>query len=110
MSAQTLLRPLGGETYIQFLDEAKNTVILTYNDLWMLIVCRTSLDGDWHRTRQAALLVQDSANKRKIADRLWSLEQSVGGLPEIPSDVQNLHIHRAYLWFKQRPVIQDKHW
>jgi hypothetical protein len=110
MSAQTLLRPLGGETYIQFLDHFQKTVVLTYNDLWTLIVCRTSLDGDWHRTRQAALLVYDATNKRAIADRLWTLEQHLGGLPEIPSDVQNLHIHRAYLWFKQRPVIQDKQW
>jgi hypothetical protein len=110
MSAQTRLRPLGGEIYIQFLDQTKNTIVLTYNDLWMLIVCRTSLDGDWHRTRQAALLVQDGPNKRAIADRLWSLEKQLGGLPEIPSDVQNLHIHRAYQWFKQRTVILDKQW
>jgi hypothetical protein len=110
MSAQTLLRPLGGETYIQFLDHSQKTIVLTYNDLWTLIVCRTSLDGDWHRTRQASLLVHDAANKRTIADRLWTLEQYLGGLPEIPSDVQNLHIHRAHLWFKQRPVIQDKQW
>lgn len=105
-----MLRPLGGETYLEFVDEAKNKVVLTYNDLWMLIVCRTSLDGDWHRMRQAASLVQDAPNKRTVADRLWLLEQRLGGLPDIPPDVQNLHIHRAYQWFKQRPVIVDKHW
>ena len=105
-----MLRPLGGETYLEFVDEAKNTVVLTYNDLWMLIVCRTSLDSDWHRMRQAASLVQDASNKQALADRLWSLEQRLGGLPDIPLDVQNLHIHRAYQWFKQRLVIVDKHW
>jgi len=110
MAAKTLLRPLGGETYLEIVDIAKNTIILTYNDLWMLIVCRTSLDGDWFRLRQAASMVQDASHKRAIADRLWRLEQELGGLPDIPLDVQNLHIHRAHHWFKQRPVLADKHW
>jgi hypothetical protein len=38
MTAQTLLRPLSGETYIQFADETQSVVSLTYNDLWILIV------------------------------------------------------------------------
>jgi hypothetical protein len=76
----------------------------------MLIVCRTSLDGDWFKLRQAASIVQDATHKKAIAVRLWQLEQELGGLPDIPPDVQNLHIHRAHLWFKQRPVLSDKHW
>jgi hypothetical protein len=109
-NAKTMLRPLGGETFLELEDSSNNKIILTYNDLWMLIVCRTSMDGDWFRARQAASMVQDAPNKQAIAEYLSKLDQQLGGLPDIPSDVQHLHVHRAHLWFNQRPVLTDKHW
>lgn len=110
MDTETLARPLGGELYMEIQDRRGNPIILTYNDLWMLIVCRTSLDGDWVRTRQACTMVMDAAGKQAVADRLWELEQLVGGLPEIPPVVQTLHMQRAHQWFKARPVVHEKRW
>jgi hypothetical protein len=110
MDTKTMLRPLGGEIYLEIADVGSKKIVLTYNDLWMLIVCRTSLDGDWIRTRQAASMVYDALQKQAVADRLWAIEQHLGGLPAIPSDVQNIHIYRAHQWFKQRPVLTDKKW
>jgi hypothetical protein len=110
MVTKTLSHPIGGEIYQEFTDRAGNVFMLTYNDLWMLIVCRTSLDGDWIRTRQATEVVEDGKAKREIVDRLWELEQTLGGLPEIPSNVQNLHLHRAHQWFKMREVQTSRRW
>lgn len=110
MTTKTLMGPLGGEVYIDLKDRWGNTISLTYNDLWMLIVCRASQDGDWIRTRQAASLVADANNKRALAERLWELEQTLGGLPEIPPTVLKLHMQRAHIWFKQRPVLHDRNW
>jgi hypothetical protein len=110
MASKTMLRPLGGETWREIEDRYKNTFTLTYNDLWMMIVCRTALDGDWLRTRQAASMVQDAPRKRALAERLWELEQRLDGLPEIPGEVLALETHRAHQWFKQRTVVADKRW
>jgi hypothetical protein len=110
MDTKTMLRPLGGETYLEIPDLVSSNVVLTYNDLWMLIVCRTSLDGDWVRLRQAASMVYDPLQKQAVVDRLWTLEQRLDGLPEIPTDVKNIHMFRAHQWFKQRPVRTDKNW
>lgn len=110
MSTKTLARPLGGEIYQELKDRYGTPIVLTYNDLWMLIVCRTSLDGDWVKTRQAAGMVMDAAGKCAIAERLWELEQLLGGLPEIPPAVEMLHMQRAHQWFKGRPVVSEKRW
>ena len=109
-SKTTMPRPFGGETYQEIRDSNGNTVILTYNDLWMLIVCRSTMDGDWIRMRESASMVADSTRKREIVERLWKLEQSLGGLPMIPADIQHIHHHRAHLWFNQRPVSAGKNW
>jgi hypothetical protein len=110
MSGQTLMAPLGGEIYQEVFDRQGNRIVLTYNDLWMLIVCRTSMDGDWIRARQAAGMVMDPSHKQNLAERLWELEQMLGGLPEIPPGVQTLHLQRAHHWFKGRPVLFDRQW
>ncbi|HEX2908225.1 MAG TPA: hypothetical protein VHO69_15245 [Phototrophicaceae bacterium] len=110
MTTKTIMGPLGGELYTELKDRRGNTITLTYNDLWMLIVCRTSQDGDWVRTRQAASMVADATNKRALAEHLWELDQTLGGLPEIPPTVLKLHVQRAHLWFNQRPVLQDRNW
>jgi len=110
MTTKTLARPLGGEVYEELKDRHGNVIVLTYNDLWMLLVCRTSLDGDWVRTRQAASMVMDAAAKCAIAERLWELEQLLGGLPTIPPGVQSFHLQRAHQWFKGRPVVYEKRW
>lgn len=110
MSTKTLATPLGGEIYQELKDRRGNVITLTYNDMWMLIVCRTSHDGDWIRTRQAASMVTDAANKRALAERLWELEQLLGGLPVIPPPVQTMHLHRAHQWFQSRPVQMEKRW
>lgn len=110
MSTKTMMGPLGGEIYTEVKDRRGNVIALTYNDLWMLIVCRISQDGDWVRTRQAASVVEDATNKRALVERLWELEQMLGGLPEIPPNVLKLHERRAHLWFTQRPVVNDRNW
>ncbi|MCB9454547.1 MAG: hypothetical protein H6671_01010 [Anaerolineaceae bacterium] len=110
MSSKTLAGPLGGETYQEIEDTDGNVVILTYNDLWMMLVCQTTLDGDWVRTRQAAMMVADAARKRMVIDRLWQLEQVKGGLPPIPAEIRTMHLERAHHWFKKRPVLSDKNW
>lgn len=107
MTTQTLIAPLGGEVYQELFDRQGNRITLTYNDLWMLIVCRTGLEGDWIRTRQLAMMTTDAVGKQEIAQRLWELDQILGGLPEIPRRVQKLHLHRAHQWFKSRPVIHQ---
>ncbi len=110
MNTTTLQKPLGGEVYLEFEDRFKNKYVLTFNDLYMMIVCRTAFNGDWLRTRQAAAVVQDAPKKRALTERLWELEQTLGGLPEIPGDVVTLHRQRSYHWFKQSPVLTDKRW
>lgn len=105
----TLPRPLGGETYREMVDAEGNRVTLTYNDLWTLIVCRSSLDGDWQRAREAAGMVPDPSRKRALVDKLSRLEQSLGRLL-LPEDVMRLNQHRAHLWFNQRPVTDAKNW
>lgn len=110
MSTRTMMGPLGGEIYTELKDRRGNTIALTYNDLWMMIVCRMSQDGDWVRTRQAASQVVDATNKRALVERLWELEQTLGGLPDIPATVLKLHEQRAHLWFNQRPVLYDRNW
>jgi hypothetical protein len=106
----TMPRPLGGETYQELVDAEGKTIILTYNDLWMLIVCRSTMDGDWIRMRESTSLVADSPRKRTIVERLWKLEQSLGGLPAVSAEIQRIHMHRAHLWFNQRPVSSAKNW
>jgi hypothetical protein len=49
-------------------------------------------------------------HKREIVERLWKLEQSLGGLPEIPAPIVRLHLQRAHVWFNQRPVSSGKSW
>ncbi|MCB9452119.1 MAG: hypothetical protein H6672_11820 [Anaerolineaceae bacterium] len=110
MSNETLAGPLGGETYLEFEDTRGHTITLSYNDLWMMIVCQTSLDGDWIRTRQAATLVADAARKRAVVDRLWELEQVLGGLPPVSHSLLTMHMERAHNWFNKRPVLTDKNW
>jgi hypothetical protein len=104
----TLRRPLGGELYQRLTDGQGNAVELTYNDLWMLIICRTTLDGDWNRAREAAGMVPDPAHKQALVERLWKLEQALDGLPPIPEDVLKLNLHRAHQWFNQRHVTDGK--
>lgn len=106
---QTILSPRGGEPYAEIKDGKGMTIMLTYNDLWMLLVCRTTLDGDWTRAREAASMVVDPTRKRAIVDRLWRLEQQVG-LPVIPAGVEKLQLHRAHVWFNDRPVSDAKSW
>jgi hypothetical protein len=106
----TMPRPLGGEIYQEFADAEGKTIILTYNDLWMLIVCRSTMDGDWIRMRESTSMVADSPRKRAIVERLWKLEQSSGSLPAVPPEIQQIHLHRAHLWFNQRPVSGAKNW
>jgi hypothetical protein len=107
---KTLVTPLGGETYHIIQDAHGVEVILTYNDLWMLIVCRTSLDSDWIRAREAAGLIMDAPRKQQIVDRLRELDKVLGGLPNIPDDVLALHLQRAHRWFKQKPVNYARKW
>ncbi len=109
-SKETLPRPLGGETFEDIKTKDGQIINLTYNDVWMLIVCRQTMDGDWIRLREAATMVADSPHKREIVERLSRLEQTLGGLPMIPPDVIQLHLHRAQVWFNQRPVSTGKHW
>lgn len=110
MNSKTIAGPLGGETYLEFQDTHGRPIVLTYNDLWMMLICQTTLDGDWIRTRQAASLVVDAARKRQLVDRLWELEQVIGGLPAIPTNVRIMHQERAHHWFNKRPVLTDKNW
>jgi hypothetical protein len=107
-STSTLPRPIGAETYQEIVAQDGSRILLTYNDLWMMIVCANSQDGDWARTRHAAMLVVDPLKKRAIADRLWQLEQQLKGLPSIPEDVLRLNLHRAHVWFNERMVSADK--
>ena len=109
-SNATVPRPVGGETYQQIKGYDGNPIILTYNDLWMMIVCQQTMDGDWIRIREAATMVADASHKHEIAERLWQLEQELGGLPEIPGPIAKLHLQRAHVWFNQRPVSTGKSW
>lgn len=107
---KTMPHPFGGEVYLELKDPQGSPVILTFNDLWVLIVCRTSHDGDWGRAREAAGMVPDPARKRALVERLWKLEQILDGLPTVPAPVLRLHMHRAHLWFNQRPVSDARNW
>ena len=104
----TLLRFFGGDKYCEIPDKQGGVIVLTNNDLWMLIVCRTTLDGDWIRMGQAAGMVVDPVKKRAIAERLWRLEQRLDGLPLIPPMVTKLHLHRAHVWFNERIVSEHR--
>ncbi len=107
-STITLPHPTGAEIYQEISLPNGQVIVLTYNDLWMIIVCQTTLDGDWTRTRQAAMMVVDPMKKRAIADRLWRLDQRLDGLLPIPDDVLKLHLHRAHVWFNERMVSDGK--
>ncbi len=100
----TLPRPTGAEIYQEISAPNGGTIVLTYNDLWLIIVCRNSMDGDWTRTREASLMVTDPAKKRALADRLWRLDQLLEGLPAIPDDVLRMNLSRAHVWFNERMV------
>jgi hypothetical protein len=106
----TLRSPLGGELYLEIKDRNGGKVALTYNDLWALIVCRTSMDGDWTRMREATNMIEDAGAKREIVERLWKLEQSLDGLPPIPDDLVKLNLQRAHQWFNKRPVSFSRNW
>jgi hypothetical protein len=110
MTRQTMMAPIGGELYQEVLDGQGKRILLTYNDLWMLIVCRDSLDRDWARAHQAAGLVADPAGKQALVEYLWELEQTLGELPEIPEEVKALHGQRAHHWFQSRPVLKERQW
>lgn len=99
---------LGGEIYLEITDALGSRVRFTYNDLWLMIVCHESIDGDWVRMREATSMVCDGVRKRIMVDRLWKLEQALDGLPEIPSQDTNSHLRRAHVWFNQQPVSNAK--
>ncbi|GEM_PF-2731053 len=96
--------PSGFDTYTILARPHGKPYIFTYQDLWMVIVCRSTLDGDWIRARASAEMVTDAANKKAIIERLWALERELNGLPLIPDQVVKLHFHRAHVWFNQRKV------
>ncbi len=100
---------LGGELYLEFDDPEGQRVMLTYNDLWLIIVCRESLDGDWVRMREATSMVPDSARKRTLVDRLWKLEQALEGLPEVPEELTHAQLRQAHVWFNQQTISTAKH-
>lgn len=106
----TLNAPRGGELYAQMTDQHGQAVDLTYNDLWTLLVCRYVMDGDWVRTSRAAVFAPDGDRKQALVHRLWELELNLGTLPEIAPEVQQLHLQRAYAWFKRRNVSDSKNW
>ena len=110
LTADTLIAPLGGETYQEIYDRTGNPITLTYNDLWIMIICKTMMNGDWLSTRKATRKVKDVFGKNVLIDKLWELEQVLGGLPEIPPGVLKLHSHRAQYWFKEMPVSLYKRW
>lgn len=99
---------LGGEIYLELTDPHGSRVRLTYNDLWLMIVCNESIDGDWIRMREAASMVYDAGRKRPLVDRLWKLEQTLDGLPEIPAEITRAHLRHAHVWFNQYPVSNAK--
>jgi hypothetical protein len=104
-TGDTLHTPRGSSVYQEIHHPTSGEAIdLTYNDLWLIIVCRTSMDGDWQRTRASAAMVPDSARKIALIDRLWQLERSLGGLPPIPDEIRQLHVRRAHNWFNRRVV------
>lgn len=96
--------PSGFDTYILLTRPDAAPVIFSYYDLWALIVCRKTLDGDWQRARQAAGMVPDATRKKAIMERLWTLERELNGLPIIPDPVMTLHLHRAHVWFNHKMV------
>lgn len=110
MMQNTLRSPIGGEIYLELKDRDGGKVTLTYNDLWALIVCKTTMDGDWIRMREAASMVEDGGHKRDIIERLRKLEQALDGLPPIPDDLIKLNLQRAHTWFNKRPVSYGKNW
>ncbi len=103
-TGDTLHTPHGTSIYQEFTGPSGETITLTYYDLWMMIVCRMSMDGDWQRIRAIANMVPDSARKVALIDRLWHLERSLGGLPPIPPEVCQLHLRRAHNWFNRRTM------
>jgi hypothetical protein len=104
----TLPSPLGTETYALLPRKGAKPILFTYNDLWMLIVCRETLDGDWVRARQSAGMVTDAAKKQALVDRLWKMERELNGLPMIPDNVRRLNLHRAHVWFNTKKVSEGK--
>src|SRR5262245_5678515 len=106
----TVPRPYGGEVFTVFQDKRGNPIILTYNDMWVMIVCRSTMDGDWRRTKEAAGMAADPGRKQALVDRLWKLEQKLDGLPVLDDGVVKLNLHRAHIWFNQRPVSDSKRW
>ena len=110
MSRQTMMAPIGGELYQEVADRQGKRILLTYNDLWTIIVCRASFNSNWVQIRQAAKSVTDPTGKQAVIARLWELEKMLGALPEIPLDVQTLHGQRAQHWFKTRSVVKERQW
>jgi hypothetical protein len=106
----TIVRPYGGEIFMAFQDRRGNPIVLTYNDLWVMIVCRSSMDGDWRRAKEAAGMAADPRRKQALVDRLWKLEQKLDGLPALDDGVIKLNLHRAHVWFNQRTVSDSKRW
>lgn len=109
MHSDTIPRPMGGELYQEILDGQGKPIALSYNDLWTIIVCKSALNGDWARAREAAGLAPDPMHKRAIVERLSRLDAE-GLLPVIPEMVVRMNAHRAQDWFNHRTVSNAKSW
>jgi hypothetical protein len=107
MGNTTQAPPNGGAIFLEFQNREGLLIPITYYELWTLIVCRTSLGGNWERAKQAASMVMDAPRKRALVERLSRLAEQ-GSLPEIPIEIQHMHLQRAHRWFKGRPVVGDQ--
>jgi hypothetical protein len=96
--------PQGSDPYVVIEDEQGGSITLTYNDLWLMLVCQQTFDGDWTRARHVATMVTDARRKRALADRLWSIERRLGGLPKIPPEIVEMYLRHAHEWFNSQSV------
>lgn len=104
-------RPLGGEPAAVGTHPRHGRVVLTYNDLWLIIVCAVEFRGDWRKLRSAAARVPDGPAKQRYVDRLMRYDtEMLQTLLDSIVPLQRMFYEMGREWFYYAPLSEKSAW
>ncbi len=100
--------PLGGEMIMTTYHPAQGEQIFTFNDYWLAILCYVDYDGDWAALRRATANVTDKQTKRRLIDRLATVDPKT--LQIMLHEIYEDEVEEARDWFRHHDVVETSAW